>query len=728
MAYVAVSCGALSVRTPWGVAPFMRAKRFLYLLLPALTAMLWRFAPDVVASGLVPIAAPAHGAVTLRTVWRWGTNADPVGTYLVALTRDPDAAVPQVGIVWRQDRSGWFPTWRLELQLSDADGSVQRTERLWQGSFTPGATYEVLLSVHPETGSIAAAVYDRAQPDPIATFGLQADLGGGPWYPAVTGPNAVPPLGPQLIEAEANAGYLPVDGRFQVGERTSAGSLLPLFVLQHGGAAAVYIQHHLVPPGTYRLSARPVHMTADGTAAEAALLVERIEPAPSRWIDLPVERLPLGPVELVLEYLEDGRVLYAHRRTVTVGAASLRFTEYRVDSGQGAATAQIYAEAHEELADVVVTIRGRFTEVAWNPERQELEETALADAFVAYSGPLGALTAGSPSALKLPLPGRDGTWRLDLEVEATPAVQLNLTGAREYLAVGGDEHWIAVTDQASQRILVFDPNVPDWNDPAALKWSWYPNADNGFSASTPGWGLPSGVKLRKSEVWGGEWMVVVDSRGLAAIVPYPAGNERKWSHVIAGNLHSAELLPDGNVAIAASTGGWVRVYTSSQGPDSRTYAEYALPGAHGVLWDPSLELLWAVGDHVLVGLRVGGTPDAPVLEKVRETALPTPWGHDLSPVYGDPDRLWVTTNTRVYQYVKSTDTWITAFFGGDRLNLPTVKGVGNQPSGRVALTQPKAGSLYEWTTDTVTLLFPYEERTRDGAAFYKARVWSPEYQ
>ena len=57
-----------------------------------------------------------------------------------------------------------------------------------------------------------------------------------------------------------------------------------------------------------------------------------------------------------------------------------------------------------------------------------------------------------------------------------------------------------------------------------------------------------------------------------------------------------------------------------------------------------------------------------------------------------------------------------------------MKGVGNQPSGRVVLTQQKEGTLYTWTTDTVTLLNPSDTRNIPGAAIYKARVWSPEYQ
>ncbi|GGE02685.1 hypothetical protein [Paenibacillus nasutitermitis] len=40
-------------------------------------------------------------------------------------------------------------------------------------------------------------------------------------------------------------------------------------------------------------------------------------------------------------------------------------------------------------------------------------------------------------------------------------------------------------------------------------------------------------------------MVVTDSRGLAAIIPYPSANGKKWGLDVGGNPHSAELLPGG---------------------------------------------------------------------------------------------------------------------------------------------------------------------------------------
>ncbi|WJH35355.1 DUF6528 family protein [Paenibacillus sp. CC-CFT747] len=188
-------------------------------------------------------------------------------------------------------------------------------------------------------------------------------------------------------------------------------------------------------------------------------------------------------------------------------------------------------------------------------------------------------------------------------------------------------------------------------------------------------------------------------------------------------------MPDGNIAVAASHGGWVRLYTASQSEDSSRYVEYGLPGAHGVLWDPTRQVLWTVGDDILTALVVSGTPSAPVLEENIElrSDLPTKYGHDLSPVYGDTDRLWVTTNYGVYQFNKSTASWSEPQLANDPTELRAVKSIGNFPSGPVVLTKPEKGCLYEWATDKIHQFQEEGIFVRDGAAIYKARVWQPDY-
>lgn len=303
-------------------------------------------------------------------------------------------------------------------------------------------------------------------------------------------------------------------------------------------------------------------------------------------------------------------------------------------------------------------------------------------------------------------------------------------------AVLSSTYWIAVTDQNTHKILVMDPNVTDWNSSSAVKWSWYPNASNGFSDSTPGWRLPNDAKLRNSPFFGEQVMTVTDSDGFCAIIPFPAGNTKRWSINLGTGVNpvSADLLPNGNIAIAASSAGWVRIYTSSQGVSSTNYCSVSLPGASGVLWDPTNKILWAVGTDYLKGYIVGGTDSSPTLTEdvsLRKT-LPTPGGKDIQHVLGDKDRLWVVTSGGVYQYVKSTGEWDSNYEGSGDINRSGVRSIGNQPDGYPVIQTVADGYYNGWTTRTVEFFNPgstpsYETRFRSSMAAYRARVWHPEY-
>lgn len=286
---------------------------------------------------------------------------------------------------------------------------------------------------------------------------------------------------------------------------------------------------------------------------------------------------------------------------------------------------------------------------------------------------------------------------------------------------------VAVTDQdydnlPAARIRLMDPAVADWNAAAAEKWTWSPTVANGFSGLTSAWGLPSDVKLRLTSA-GAYVAVVADSRGLAGLISYPAG-QRLWGINVgaANNPHSVELLPNGNVAVAGSSGGFVRIYTASQGSSSTNSVSYPLPDAHGVLWDPTNQLLWVLGGDKLAGLRIGGTPASPVISDGPVMTLPTGGGHDLTPVLENHDLLWVSTGTKVYQVSKSAAAVVATF------DEAGIKSIGSMPNAQQVRTSPKAGCRTGWCTDTVRFAVPVATRTLSGAEIYKARVWSSRYE
>ncbi|NIK54572.1 DUF6528 family protein [Kribbella shirazensis] len=309
-------------------------------------------------------------------------------------------------------------------------------------------------------------------------------------------------------------------------------------------------------------------------------------------------------------------------------------------------------------------------------------------------------------------------------VMATAGLPMGGTGADADGAGGRDSsEQIVVTEQATDQILVLDSDRDSWQN-TKIAWSWRPTAQDGLGDLVDNWGAPDEAKLRHR---GGQaYLLTTDSWGLAAVVPYPQKGPAYWAADVErkNNPHSIELLPDGNVAVVASHGNWLRLYTASQGQRSTTYVEFPLADGHGVYWDADTGLLWALGGHDLVALRVGGTPAAPTLTETKRVALPTLHGHDLQPVARDRDRFWITTGSQVYQYSKSRNAFLQDYVDRDRINVTGVKSVGDEAtSGQILTSVVQVKNLCTWCTDTPTLTFRRDQLTLHGSQIYKARWW-----
>ncbi|MFF9625083.1 DUF6528 family protein [Streptomyces griseosporeus] len=274
-------------------------------------------------------------------------------------------------------------------------------------------------------------------------------------------------------------------------------------------------------------------------------------------------------------------------------------------------------------------------------------------------------------------------------------------------------------------------------------------------------------------------MVVGDGNsGFVGVIPFPALSGYRWAinvgHSV--NMHGVELLPNGSVAVAEVGTASVRLYTAAQGAPGNSPSAWQTPydteplaGAHQVLWDDTMNSLWAIGDTELV--RYTLTADGK-LQKSDTYALPKngtspAYGHDIAPVYGDPDRLWVSANAGAVQFSKSgqsacytSSRWpTTAELGPDASHWCTdypnesevnrysmVKSVGNDPAtGRVVTIciqrdpnkldncHAKVGTedWRGWTTPVIDFVDANGRRSyawNDGsAAYYRARWLVPSY-
>lgn len=288
-------------------------------------------------------------------------------------------------------------------------------------------------------------------------------------------------------------------------------------------------------------------------------------------------------------------------------------------------------------------------------------------------------------------------------------------------------------DQYNQKIVLYDLDKIEEGDDLedALVWTL---EDAGYCAD---------MKYREDTVFGD---VILTTWG---IYSYPSGETIWYCGNPGNNTHAVEILPDGDIVFANSTGGTVRYFNSSvlvDDPDAKNiqWKDHELYGAHGVVYDPEYETLWALGGKELVGYmvmedgikEVGGL-GAMLPEKNQD-------GHDLSADYNDSRYLYLTSST-VLRFDKEECKFIKSFPQSNKLSNACTKGFGNNENNNfifiVCNGKGNEGkdwggmNIADWCSDKV--YFGYWQRDNymkvvefvtSTRAFYKTRPFIGTYQ
>jgi hypothetical protein len=223
-------------------------------------------------------------------------------------------------------------------------------------------------------------------------------------------------------------------------------------------------------------------------------------------------------------------------------------------------------------------------------------------------------------------------------------------------------------------------------------------------------------------VEGGRKVLITSSAGACALVERKAGKVLFYGR--AANAHSADVLPNGRVAVAVShssdgTGDRLILYDLAR-PDAELFS-MELPWGHGVVWDAEREKLYALAHE---DIRVYSLEDwessKPRLEQLGIVALPENGAHDLHPVPGTP-MLSVTTKTHCWFFDRDTHRISPHPLLGD---LPHVKSICHHPqTGQVVYIQATEPDC--WWSEEVRFFNPQRTIRVPGARFYKAR-WDVE--
>lgn len=287
---------------------------------------------------------------------------------------------------------------------------------------------------------------------------------------------------------------------------------------------------------------------------------------------------------------------------------------------------------------------------------------------------------------------------------------------------------IALTNQKFGRIDVHDISKGSI-DSDSLIWSrTYP------------WECIAGVKLR---IYKGRRVVIATFGSYFANMVDYESEEELWATSDSGkNPHSIELIPFDSgeylIAVAGSESEQVRFYDPEDKSGS-VITSVPCPDGHGVLYDPENKCLWKWGRDLLEKCRVSKNGSDVKVEILESYICENRGGHDMAPVYGDKNRIWLTANRKVYQFDKTTGEFLSDFPACELLHSPErdgqVKGIGSFNDGTVVKLYPD-GKHFQWTGQTIRVMTPDGKGGYDKTAitsnedghYYKVRVFCEDYQ
>ena len=217
---------------------------------------------------------------------------------------------------------------------------------------------------------------------------------------------------------------------------------------------------------------------------------------------------------------------------------------------------------------------------------------------------------------------------------------------------------------------------------------------------------------------GGRRVLITSSGGAVALV------DREKDAVIfygrAVNAHSADVLPNGRVAVASSRdpreGRGDSLILFDLASPGRELWRTELPSGHGVVWDEARRTLWALSDKDIRSYTLAGwETDAPRLTRVGLFPLPENGGHELFPVPGTMF-LAVSTNRHCWFFHRDTHALTPHSTLADKANI---KCIDQHPvTGQIAIVQ---GEAPNWWSERIQLFAPAGSASLPGEQFYKVR-------
>ena len=311
------------------------------------------------------------------------------------------------------------------------------------------------------------------------------------------------------------------------------------------------------------------------------------------------------------------------------------------------------------------------------------------------------------------------------------------------------EHKV-IMDDSDTKILVADLNLcgenpEDIEIEDCIIWEW----DTNDAVGTPIYGKKVTMDeagFRYSAYWDRDVIIFCGSGGWVGIVDYES-KELLFSDNPGKGPHSVELLPNGDLIVACSgnstsSDGRVLYYPLSEG---RTDIGSVLPlkSAHGVCWDPTNEVIWALGgDEIIACIVSSGSLTEIEGMGASLKSIGHSGGHDLVPVYGQPGKYYVSCTKKILMFDANEGKISESFVRSNSYKGESVKGIAWFADGTMVLTAHDQGGTGTYRSSEFRFLYlgmssgkvkvvKVKELViphRAGSQTYKVHTFTKDYQ
>jgi hypothetical protein len=269
------------------------------------------------------------------------------------------------------------------------------------------------------------------------------------------------------------------------------------------------------------------------------------------------------------------------------------------------------------------------------------------------------------------------------------------------------ERCIVLAEQSVNRVAILDL------DSKKIVWEWLSDQSPVIKPEHVAWfKFPSDAKV----VYHGSAILTNASGGGVALIRI-ADKKVLFYAYAGGNTHASEVLPDGNIVAASSTGNFMTVFHTDtlQFPDKVYSKTIFLEFGHNVVWDKQRKLLWSATQNQLKTFTYNFDRNHPDFVVKDSIGLPTGGAHDLFPVYGE-QQLYVSTEKATYIYsIKEKALKMLPE------SVPHIKSIGSGPTNFPVIITIPDGKPGSWWTDEIHSLDQQVIFKQPGLKIYKAR-------